>query len=84
MSAFESLRISMISQFFSQFVDNNKTPYLVIRTMQVQQKLKKLQFQRIDNCLQSVDQQGNTVEISGRCGDTNNTICSILGMCGYT
>lgn len=63
-----------------QFTDSNKTKYLVIRSMQVLQKLKKLQFQRLDHCLRTVDSKGNTAEISGRCGDTNSTICSILGI----
>lgn len=48
--------------------------------MQAQLKQKKMQFQRLDHCVQTKKENGDIVEISGRCGDTNNTITSILGM----
>lgn len=47
--------------------------------MQAQIKQKTMQFKSIDSTIQIIDDPTNPIEISGRCGQTDATIASILG-----
>ncbi|KAF5294950.1 hypothetical protein FQR65_LT10663 [Abscondita terminalis] len=75
-----SNRASTKGQVRLSIVDAKGNKYIVIKSVQVQNRGATSSFKRLDSTLKKVNLDGTTTTISSRCVDIDTEICDILGV----